>query len=186
MTNGRTSGGTGEGRRDDRPRRTWQDSLWAIGLLALITGVGVRLVFNGLAAWPYAVVATVPVVAWIMWFVRRRRRHDAATAGTAPDDVPVMERQILKGEPPPRDPRRRQAMAALVDSRQRKLRRHRWWAFPLLAVISFGTSALWFSAGSVTAGSSLLVLAVVFMGWMTWHHRRFDHRLTRMRQRLQS
>ncbi len=77
-------------------------------------------------------------------------------------------------------------MAALVDTRRRTLRRHRWWAFPLPALIFFGTSALWFAAGSVTAGASMLAPAVVFLGWLTWHHRRFDRRLTRMRRRLQS
>ncbi|CAM5613704.1 hypothetical protein STENM327S_05482 [Streptomyces tendae] len=76
-------------------------------------------------------------------------------------------------------------MAALVDSRQERLRRHRWWAFPMLALIFFGTSALWFASGSVAAGSLMLALAVVFMGWLAWYNLRFDRRLSQMRSRLQ-
>ncbi|MET9823605.1 MULTISPECIES: hypothetical protein [Streptomyces] len=174
-------------RSDDRPRLRWQDSLWGIGVIAaLVVGVGVRLVLGGVSAWPSAVLGTVPLAVWMVWWVRRRRVRDARAVGTEPDDVPAMERRILKGGPAPRDPGERRAMAALVDSRQRKLRRNRWWAFPMLALIFFGTSALWFSSGSVGAGSLMLGLAVVFMGWLTWYHLRFDRRLSRMRDRLRS
>ncbi|MFI8189973.1 hypothetical protein ACIF8T_14415 [Streptomyces sp. NPDC085946] len=177
---------SGKGNGGDRPERRPQDSLWAIGLLALAVGFVLRLAFDGMSAWPYAAVSAVFFAGWTVWLVRRRRRHDASAAGTEPDDVPAMERQVLKGEPPPRDPERRRAMAAFVASRQERLRRGRWWALPLLAVLFFGMSALWFAAGSVTAGGLTLVLAVVFMTWMTWWSRRYDHRLTLMRRRLQS
>jgi Flp pilus assembly protein TadB len=172
-------------RGDDRPRPRWQDRLWAIGAAALVVGVGVRLLMNGASAWPSAVVGAVPAAAWIVWWVRRRRVRDAGAVGAEPADVPGMERQILKGGPAPRNPERRRAMAALVDSRQERLRRNRWWAFPTLALIFFGTSALWFVSGSVGAGSLMLGLAVVFMSWMTWYNLRFDRRLSQMRSRLQ-
>ncbi|MFF8092713.1 hypothetical protein [Streptomyces sp. NPDC016675] len=170
----------------DRPRRLRRDSLWVIGLGALAAGLVVRLLFNGAGAWPSALVGAAAMSAWVVFLVRRRRRDDARDTGAEPDDVPAMERRILKGGPPPEDPRRRQAMAALVDSRQRRLRRHRWWAFPLLFLIFFGTSALWFAAGSVTAGSGMLVLAVVSVGWLAWYNVRFDRRLTQMRHRLRA
>ncbi|CAL9411756.1 MULTISPECIES: hypothetical protein [unclassified Streptomyces] len=173
-------------RGDDRPRPRRRDRLWAIGVTALVVGVGVRLLMNGASAWPSAVVGAVPAAAWIVWWVRRRRVRDAGAVGAEPQDVPGMERQILKGGPAPRDPERRRAMAALVDSRQERLRRNRWWAFPVLALIFFGTSALWFASGSVGAGSAMLGLAVVFMGWLTWYNLRFDRRLSQMRGRLRS
>ncbi len=173
------------GRGEDRPRPRWQDRLWAIGAIALVVGVGVRLLMNGASAWPSAVVGAVPAAAWIVWWVRRRRVRDAGAVGAEPADVHGMERQILKGGAPPRDPERRRAMAALVDSRQERLRRNRWWAFPMLALIFFGTSALWFASGSVAAGSLMLALAIVFLGWLTWYNLRFDRRLSQMRSRLQ-
>ncbi|WP_345622542.1 hypothetical protein [Streptomyces ziwulingensis] len=126
------------------------------------------------------------MAAWVPWLVQRLRRKEATASGTEPEDVPGMERQILKGEAPPEDPARRREMAALVDSRQRRLRRNRWWAFPILTITSFGTAILWFTAGSVTAGGWMLAFAVVFMAWMTWFHLRFDRRLTQMRHRLRN
>ncbi|MGP2442322.1 hypothetical protein [Streptomyces sp. JW3] len=175
---------TDRAQHSDRPKRRRRDGLWAIGLLALVIGVVVRLVFTGLSGWPSAVLGAVAMAFWTPWLIQRIRRRDATASGTEPDDIPGMERQILKGAPPPEDPARRQQMAALVDSRQRRLRRNRWWAFPMLALMFFGTSALWFTAGSVAAGSLMLVLAVVFMTWLTWFNLRFDRRLTRMRRLL--
>ncbi|MFH8976624.1 hypothetical protein [Streptomyces sp. NPDC017890] len=175
----------GRARRDDFSERRWQDRLSVIGLIALAAGLVVRLIANGADSWPSALVGAALMSVWVVFLVRRRRRHDARDAGAEPDDVPAMERRILKGGPPPEDPRRRRSMAALVDSRQRKLRRNRWWAFPLLALVLFGTSALWFVSGSVTAGSLTLALAVAGMGWLTWFNLRFDRRLSRMRSRLQ-
>ncbi|AQS66829.1 hypothetical protein [Streptomyces pactum] len=164
----------------------WRDRLSVIGLVALAVGLVVRLLLNGAGSWPSALVGAGLMSVWVVFLVRRRRRHDARDTGAQPDDVPAMERRILKGGPPPEDPRRRQALAALVDSRQRRLRRNRWWAFPLLALIFFGTSILWFVYGSVTAGSWTLALAVAAMGWLTWFNLRFDRRLSQMRSRLQS
>ncbi|MFA3876217.1 hypothetical protein ABS735_21440 [Streptomyces sp. MMCC 100] len=172
-------------RSDDRRRLRWQDSLWGIGVIALVVGVGVRLVVNGASAWPSAVVGAAPIAVGLVWWVRRRRVRDAEAVGTEPDDVPGMDRQILEGGPVPRDPERRRAMAAFVDSRQERLRRNRWWAFPMLFLIFFGTSALWFVSGSVGAGSLMLGLAIVFMSWLTWYNLRFDRRLSQMRSRLQ-
>lgn len=171
---------------EHRPTRQRRDSLWAIGLTALAMGFITYVLINGAAAWPGAVLAAVALACYTPWLIQRIRRRDAKSAGTRPDDIPAMERQILKGEQPPEDPRRRREMAALVDSRQRRLRRNRWWAFPLLAVLFFGTSILWFTSGSVTTGSWTLALAVVFMTWMTWSHVRFDRRLSQMRRRLRS
>ncbi|GAA2425879.1 hypothetical protein [Streptomyces glaucus] len=167
-------------------KRRPQDSLWVIGLFALVVGFVVRLIFDGMSAWPYAAVSAAFLAGWTVWLVRRRRRHDAATTGTEADDVPAMERQVLKGGPAPQDPRRRQAMAAFVASRQERIRRNSWWALPLLAVLFFGVSALCFASGSVTAGGWTLALAVVFMTWFTWYNRRFARRLEQMRRRLQS
>ncbi|MEV7791056.1 hypothetical protein [Streptomyces sp. NPDC087512] len=172
-------------RRDGRPQRRWRDNLWAIGLLALAVGFLIRLAFNGTSAWLPALVGAASMSVFVVWLVRRRRRRDARTTGTEPDDVPVMERQILQGAPPPEEPGRRRAMAALVDSRQRRLRRHRWWAFPLLGALFFGIAALWFASGAVAAGGWMLAAAVVTMGWMVWYHLHYDRRLTRMRRRLQ-
>ncbi|KAF2776639.1 transmembrane protein [Streptomyces sp. OM5714] len=174
-----------EERSEDRPRLRWQDSLWGIGGTALAVGIGVQLVLHGVTAWPSALVGAVPAAAWIVWWVRRRRVRDAGRVGTEPEDVPAMERRILKGGPAPRDPERRRAMAAFVDSRQERLRRHRWWAFPVLALIFFGTSALWYVSGSVGAGTMMLGLGVVFLGWLAWYNARFDRRLSQMRGRLQ-
>lgn len=172
-------------RSDDRRRLRWQDSLWGIGVIALVVGAGVRLLLGGASAWPSALLGAVPVAVFLVWWVRRRRVRDAEAVGTEPDDVPAMERQILKGGPPPRDPERRQAMAALVDSRQERLRRNRWWAFPLLAFLFFGTAVLSFLSGSMAAGGTMLAVAVASMAFMVWQHRRLDRRLSRMRSRLQ-
>lgn len=173
-------------RRDDRPERLRRDSLWMIGLGALAAGLVVRLLFGGTGARPSALLGAAAMSAWVVFLVRRRRRDDARDTGAEPEDVPAMERRILKGGPPPEDPRRRQAMAALVDSRQRRLRRNRWWAFPLMFLIFFGTSVLWFASGSVAAGGWTLALAVVFLTWLTWYNVRFDRRLTQMRHRLRA
>ncbi|MFJ8149889.1 LPXTG cell wall anchor domain-containing protein [Streptomyces sp. NPDC096094] len=173
-------------RHDEFAAGRWRDRLSVIGLVALAANLIFRLIVDGLDAWPYALIGAALMSLWIVFLVRRRRRNDARDTGAEPDDVPAMERRILKGGPPPEDPRRRQALAALVDSRQRRLRRNRWWAFPLLALIFFGTSILWFVSGSVTAGSWSLALAVVAMGWLTWFNLRFDRRLSQMRSRLQS
>ncbi|MEU3661591.1 hypothetical protein AB0E77_17815 [Streptomyces sp. NPDC032940] len=172
-------------RRDGRPERRWQDKLWVIGLMVLVVGVATRMAFNGFAGWLPALVSAALTSWYAVWLVRRRRRHDARTTGTAPDDVPAMERQILKGAPPPAEPGQRRAMAALVDSRQQRLRRHRWWALPLLAVIFFGTAALWFASGAVATGGWMLAAAVVAMTWMVWYHVHYDRRLSQMRRRLQ-
>ncbi|GAA5204666.1 hypothetical protein [Streptomyces thinghirensis] len=172
-------------RPDDFSEPKWRDRLSVIGLVALAVGLVVRLLFNGADAWPSALVGAALMSVWIVFLVRRRRRHDARDTGAEPDDVPAMERRILKGGPPPEDPRQRQTMAALVDSRQRRLRRNRWWAFPLLAVVFSGTSVAWFISGSATAGSLTLALAVAFLGWLTWFNLRFDRRLSQMRSRLQ-
>ncbi|MFC8867177.1 hypothetical protein ACFUAC_05900 [Streptomyces sp. NPDC057148] len=172
-------------RHDEFPDRRWRDRLSVIGLVALAANLAFRLIVDGFDAWLYALISAALMSLWIVYLVRRRRRQDARDSGAEPQDVPAMERRILKGGAPPEDPRHRQAMAELVDSRQRRLRRNRWWAFPLLALISFGTSVLWFLAGSVTAGSWTLALAVAFLGWLTWFNLRFDRRLTQMRHRLQ-
>ncbi|MFG3101159.1 hypothetical protein ACGFZL_11670 [Streptomyces sp. NPDC048182] len=171
--------------RPTRPKRKWRDSLWAVGLIALIVGVAVRLVMNGMSAWPSAVVGAVGFAAWWVFLIRRRRKHDARLTGAPQNDIPGLERQILKGKEPPQDQEQRHELAVLVDSRQRKLRRNRWWALPLLAVIFFGTAALMFATSSATAGGLYLAFAIVFMGWMTWYHFHHDRRLTQMRQRLQ-
>ncbi|WP_320778984.1 hypothetical protein [Streptomyces sp. CRN 30] len=173
-------------RHDERPRRRRRDSLWAIGLLVLAVGVVVRLALGGLSAWPSALLGAVAMAFWVPWLVRHFRRRDASASGTEPADVPGMERQILRGDPPPRDPRRREELAALVDSRQRRLRRSRWWAFPLLAAVFFGTSVAWFSAGSTATGGVMLALGVAFLAFMTWSNVRFDRRLSRMRRQLRS
>ncbi|RSN57744.1 hypothetical protein DMH12_12430 [Streptomyces sp. WAC 04229] len=173
-------------RRDAALERDWRDRLSVIGLAALAVGVVVRLAANGLDSWPWAVISAALMSVWVVFLVRRRRRHDARDTGADPEDVPAMERRILKGGAPPEDPDRRREMAALVDSRQRRLRRGRKWAFPMLALIFFGTSVLWFAAGSTTAGSLTLALAVAFMGWLTWFNLRFDRRLTQMRHRLRT
>ncbi|MFE0803387.1 hypothetical protein [Streptomyces sp. NPDC058812] len=173
-------------RHDEFTGRRWRDRLSVIGLVALAANLTFRLIVDGFDAWLYALISATLMSLWIVFLVRRRRRQDSRDTGAQPDDVPAMERRILKGGPPPEDPRRRQTMAALVDSRQRRLRRNRWWAFPLLAVIFFGTSILWFVSGSVTAGSWTLALAVAAMGWLTWFNLRFDRRLSQMRRRLQS
>jgi fatty acid desaturase len=173
-------------RHADRPKRRWQDSLWAIGLLALAAGVIVRLAANGLSSWPSALFGAVAMAFYTPWLVRRIRHKDAAASGTDPDDVPALERQILKGAPPPQDPDRRRQLAALVDARQRRIRRNRWWAFPLMALLFFGTAALGLTTGSTTMGTWTLVLGIVFMTWLTWYNIRFDHRLTQMRRRLRS
>ncbi|MFF5104367.1 hypothetical protein [Streptomyces sp. NPDC000134] len=174
-----------EARHDDRPKRRWQDSLWAIGLFALVAGVIVRLAANGLSSWPSAVLGAVAMAFWVPWLVRRIRRRDATASGAEPDDIPALERQILKGDPPPQDPRRRQQLAALVDSRQHRLRRNRWWALPLMAVLFLGTAALGLTTGSTTMGIGILVLGIAFVTWLTWYNIHFDHRLARMRRRLE-
>ncbi|WP_253195456.1 LPXTG cell wall anchor domain-containing protein [Streptomyces sp. JHA26] len=172
-------------RRDGRPERRWQDGLWVIGLFALAVGFLTRMAFGGASGWLSALVGAALMSLYTVWLVRRRRRHDARTTGACPDDVPAMERRILKGAPPPEDPGRRRAMAALVDSRQQRLRRHRWWSLPLLAVLFFGTAGLWFASGERVAGGWMLAVAVVFMTWMVWYHFRYDRRLSQMRRRLQ-
>ncbi|MFB7650385.1 MULTISPECIES: hypothetical protein [unclassified Streptomyces] len=166
--------------------RRWWDKLSVIGVIALAAGVVVRLITRGLDSWPSALIGAALMSAWIVFLVRRRRRDDARDTGADAEDVPAMERRILKGGRPPQDPDRRREMAALVDSRQRRLRRNRWWAFPMLAVIFFGASVLGFVSGSVTAGSLALALAVAFIGWLAWYNLRFDRRLTEMRHRLRT
>ncbi|MEU9592689.1 hypothetical protein ACGF7W_22365 [Streptomyces sp. NPDC048219] len=172
-------------RHDGRPERRRRDKLWVMGLMVLVVGLVTRMALNGFSGWLPALLGAALTSCYVVWLVRRRRSRDARATGTEPDDVPAMERQILKGAPAPEEPARRRAMAALVDSRQRRLRRHRWWALPFLAVLFFGTAALWLAAGAMVRGGWMLAVAVVFMTWMVWYHFRYDRRLSQMRRRLQ-
>lgn len=54
-------------RSDDRPRLRRRDSLWGIGVMALLAGVVVRLVLNGTSAWLSALLGAVPAAVWIVW-----------------------------------------------------------------------------------------------------------------------
>ncbi|GAB2929800.1 MULTISPECIES: hypothetical protein [unclassified Streptomyces] len=163
----------------------WRDQWWAIGLLVLVIGVAVRLAFRGWSAWPEALVGGVFYAGLLTWVLMRRRGRDAKAVGTDPARVPELERRIAKNGELPEDPAEQAAMVRLIRRREEKLRRSRWWALPMLGVISLGTPLLWFASGNVPAGLWTLGFGVAFLGWMVWFNRRFVRRMAAMRQRIE-
>ncbi|WP_432078072.1 hypothetical protein [Streptomyces sp. YPW6] len=163
----------------------WRDQWWAIGLLVLVIGVAVRLAFRGWSAWPEALVGGVFYAGLLTWVLMRRRGRDAKAVGTDPASVPELERRIAKNGELPEDPAEQAAMVRLIRRREEKLRRSRWWALPMLGVISLGTPLLWFASGNVPAGLWTLGFGVAFLGWMVWFNRRFVRRMAAMRQRIE-
>ncbi|MEU2759731.1 MULTISPECIES: hypothetical protein [unclassified Streptomyces] len=163
----------------------WRDQWWAIGLLVLVIGVAVRLAFRGWSAWPEALVGGVFYAGLLTWVLMRRRGRDAKAVGTDPARVPELERRIAKNGELPEDPAEQAAMVRLIRRREEKLRRSRWWALPMLGVISLGTPLLWFGSGNVPAGLWTLGFGVAFLGWMVWFNRRFVRRMAAMRQRIE-
>ncbi|MFE3429529.1 hypothetical protein [Streptomyces sp. NPDC059171] len=163
----------------------WRDQWWAIGLLVLVIGVAVRLAFRGWSAWPEALVGGVFYAGLLTWVLMRRRGRGAKAVGTDPARVPELERRIAKNGELPEDPAEQAAMVRLIRRREEKLRRSRWWALPMLGVISLGTPLLWFASGNVPAGLWTLGFGVAFLGWMVWFNRRFVRRMAAMRQRIE-
>ncbi|PVC91454.1 hypothetical protein DBP19_16720 [Streptomyces sp. CS090A] len=163
----------------------WQDRWWAVGLLVLVVWVGIRLAFDGWSGWPGILVGGLVYAGFMTWFVMRRRRRDARAVGTDAARVPELERRIAKNGELPEDPAEQAAMIRLIRRREEKLRRNRWWAFPLLALIFFGIPVFWFAAGNVGAGLWGLAFGAAFLGWMVWFNRRFVRRMAAMRQRIE-
>ncbi|MFH8482687.1 hypothetical protein [Streptomyces sp. NPDC018055] len=163
----------------------WQDRWWAVGLLVLVVWVGIRLAFDGWSGWPGILIGGLLYAGFMTAFVMRRRRRDARAVGTDAARVPELERRIARNGEIPDDPAERAAIIRLIRRREEKLRRNRWWAFPLLALIFFGTPVLWFVAGNVRAGLWGLAFGAAFLGWMVWFNRRFVRRMAGMRQRIE-
>ncbi|WP_345982712.1 hypothetical protein [Streptomyces sp. DSS69] len=163
----------------------WQDRWWAVGLLVLVVWVGIRLAFDGWSGWPGILIGGLLYAGFMTAFVMRRRRRDARAVGTDAARVPELERRIARNGEIPDDPAERAAIIRLIRRREEKLRRNRWWAFPLLALIFFGTPVLWFVAGNVGAGLWGLAFGAAFLGWMVWFNRRFVRRMAGMRQRIE-
>ncbi|MFF6907618.1 hypothetical protein ACFY9Q_16925 [Streptomyces sp. NPDC012389] len=163
----------------------WQDRWWAVALLVLVVWVGIRLAFDGWSGWPGILVGGFVYAGFMTWYVMRRRRRDARAVGTDAARVPELERQIAKNGELPQDPAEQVAMVRLIRRREEKLRRHSWWAFPLLGLVLFGTPMLWFAAGNVAAGLWGVGFGAAFLGWMVWFNRRFVRRMAGMRQRIE-
>lgn len=163
----------------------WQDRWWAVGLLVLVVWVGIRLAFDGWSGWPGILVGGLVYAGFMTWLVMRRRRRDARAVGTDAARVPELERRIARNGELPEDPAEQAAMIRLIRRREEKLRRNRWWAFPLLALLFFGTPVLWFASGNVGAGLWGLAFGAAFLGWMVWFNRRFVRRMAGMRQRIE-
>ncbi|MFD5204537.1 hypothetical protein ACFWM7_31320 [Streptomyces sp. NPDC058375] len=163
----------------------WQDQWWAVGLLALVILVAVRVALNGWSAWPAALVGGVVYAGFLTWLLMRRRQRDAKAVGTEPARVPELERRIAKNGEMPDDPAEQAAMVRLIRRREEKLRRNQRWAFPLLGLIFLGVPFLGFASGNVSAGLMMLGFGVAFMGWMIWFNRRFVRRMAAMRQRIE-
>ncbi|MGA5002695.1 hypothetical protein ACPCB7_32290 [Streptomyces arboris] len=106
-------------------------------------------------------------------------------SGPTPRAWPELERRIAKNGELPEDPAEQAAMIRLIRRREERLRRNRWWAFPLLALVFFGIPVLWFAAGNVAAGLWGLAFGAAFLGWMVWFNRRFVRRMAGMRQRIE-
>ncbi|WP_432149353.1 hypothetical protein [Streptomyces sp. bgisy029] len=163
----------------------WQDRWWAVALLVLVVWVAIRLAFDGWSGWPGILVGGFVYAGFMTWYVMRRRRRDARAVGTDAARVPELERRIARNGELPEDPAEQAAMVRLIRRREEKLRRNRWWAFPLLGLIFFGTPVLWFAAGNVAAGLWGLAFGAAFLGWMVWFNRRFVRRMAGMRQRIE-
>ncbi|RST19999.1 hypothetical protein EF908_30090, partial [Streptomyces sp. WAC04770] len=130
----------------------WQDEWWAVGLLVLVVWVGIRLAFDGWSGWPGILAGGLVYAGFMAWYVMRRRRRDARAVGTEAARVPELERRIARNGELPDDPAEQAVMVRLIRRREAKLRRHQWWAFPVLGLLLFGIPMLWFAAGNLVAG----------------------------------
>ncbi|SCD54835.1 MULTISPECIES: hypothetical protein [unclassified Streptomyces] len=163
----------------------WQDEWWAVGLLVLVVWVGIRLAFDGWSGWPGILAGGLVYAGFMAWYVMRRRRRDARAVGTEAARVPELERRIARNGELPDDPAEQAVMVRLIRRREAKLRRHQWWAFPVLGLLLFGIPMLWFAAGNLVAGVWGLGFGVAFLGWMAWFNRRFVRRMAGMRRRIE-
>jgi len=163
-----------------QPKR---DRWWVLATIALVLWVAIRLAFEGLDAWPEAVVGGVIYAGGMTWWSLRRRRNDAGSIGVEPTAVNRLDRRIMK-EDIPDDPAERQAMARLAERRRVKLTRGRWWAFPLLTVMFLAGAAVWFSLGEYLQGGLITAFGVVFLGFVMWMNRRALRRIDRVEHRL--
>ncbi|MFJ4767628.1 hypothetical protein ACIP88_00735 [Streptomyces uncialis] len=172
------------GRETDlKSQRRWIDKWWAVGLMALAIGIGVRLLFRDLDNW-VAVVAGAGVYAIVLTvLIRRRQRGDARATGLETDDVPALERRLRRGDIPD-DPALRQAMLQLVHRRRKTMHSKLVWAFPAMLLMFVALGVLLLVGGSVVAGAAWIVGGPVVVGGMWWMRRTSLNRLRRAERQL--
>ncbi|MYW06172.1 hypothetical protein [Streptomyces sp. SID3343] len=165
-------------------RRHLMDKWWVYGLLILVLWTGVRVALNHGRLPVSTLVGAVAYAALMTGWLVRRRQRDARAAGIADaEDVPGLERRILKGDPPS-DPAEREQMRALVARRRRGMRRTRVWALPLLGLIFVGSGVTFLVGHRTIVGVGVLIASVVFFGWVVWVSRRNRVRLSTAEGRL--
>lgn len=160
-----------------------RDRWWAIAGTSLLIMVAIRLLFRGLDAWPETVAGGAVFAVWLTWWTLRRRRTDAEAVGADTEAVPGLDRRVMR-EDVPEDPSERRVLARLVRRRQEKMRKNRWWAFPLLVVIFLGVSVLAFAGGDFPVGTMSAAVGVAFVGWLVWLNTRNLRKLDLMERRL--
>ncbi|MFJ7424181.1 hypothetical protein ACIQXD_37195 [Streptomyces uncialis] len=163
--------------------RRWIDNWWAVGLIALAVGIGVRLLFRDLDNWVSAVTGAGAYAIVFTVLMRRRQRGDARASGVETDDVAALERR-LRREDIPDDPALRQAMLRLVHRRRETMQGKLMWVFPLMLLMFVALGVVLLAGGSVVAGAAWIVGGVIAVGGMWWMRRTNLDRLGRAERRL--
>ncbi|WP_406403583.1 hypothetical protein [Streptomyces uncialis] len=169
--------------RDLRSQRRWIDTWWAVGLMALAVGIGVRLLFRDLDNWVAAVAGAGAYAIVFTVLMRRRQRGDARASGVETDDVPALERRLRRGDIPD-DPALRQAMLQLIHRRRKTMHSKLVWAFPVMLLMFVALGVVLLAGGSAVAGAAWIVGGVVAVGGMWWMRRINLDRYRRAERRL--
>ncbi|MFD7920065.1 hypothetical protein ACFV3R_12675 [Streptomyces sp. NPDC059740] len=155
-----------------RKRQPWWRQRWLQASLGVaVVYAASRLAFDGLSAWPFAVggAAALAVVVAVARF--RQDRHDSRSLGVPPAELPRLER-YLRRRSVPETPADRQALLHMARLRERRTRRARVWAFPLMAALWLALGVLFLvlgrvaaSVGFLAAGALVLLVAVGLHRW---------------------
>jgi Flp pilus assembly protein TadB len=161
-----------------KSQRRWIDKWWVVGLMALVLGVGMRLLFRDLDNWVASVIGAGFYAVAATAMMRRRQRADARTSGVETDDLPVLERRIRRGDIPD-DPALRQPMLQLVHRRLDQMHSRMVWALPALLLMSVALGVLQLANGSTLAGIGWTAGGLIVVSGLWWTRR---HNIARFRR----
>jgi Flp pilus assembly protein TadB len=155
---------------------------WVLSLSYFVVYGGFQLLRPG-RTWVDAVIGAAIYAAWMTGWQVRRRRRDSRAVGAKADELPQLERRMMRGEVPD-DPAERQAMRKLAERRTAKLRRGAKWALPLLGFLWLAFAVLSLARGDLGTGLVWLAAGAVMLGVIFWSRQRVLGRLDRAERRL--